>query len=81
MILPSKHLPIKRSLIGCGAHVVSKLKRPRTIDSIWKDLRSEKKIESFAKLVATIEVLFMLGFVEMRDNKLRVLPRPRPEID
>jgi hypothetical protein len=73
MILPSKHLPIKKSLVGCGAHVVALLKRPRTLEQVWRELRDNGKIESLRKLIATVDALYILGIVETDGTRLRLV--------
>lgn len=73
MILPSKHLPIKKSLIGCGAHVVSALAKPKSLERLWREMREQGHIESLNKLIATIDVLYLLGIVEANGEKIRLV--------
>lgn len=74
MILPTKHLPIRHSLIGCGAQIMPHLKRARSLESLWSAVKSDKSIESFSKLMSTLNVLYLLGLVEFEKERVRLTP-------
>ena len=72
MILPSKHLRLRQSLLGCGAYIVSYLRRPRTVSGLWDDIRSAGHIASFNKFVQTLDMLFLIGVIERDKEKIRI---------
>jgi|GEM_PF-6093357 len=75
MILPTKHLGVRQSLIGAGSYVVRHLQRPRQIESLWKAVQAEGHIKSFNKLILVLDALYMLGIVEMRDKRIALVRR------
>lgn len=72
MILPTRHLSPSQSLIGLAAIVVKTLDRPRTVNQLWESLRSDQRIGTFDRFVLALDLLFMLGMVDMEDGELRV---------
>ncbi len=81
MILPSKHLSLKRALLTVGAEILIRLKRPKTVSRLWEGIcqeQSEKESSptiTFDWFILALDLLFTLGVVEFRDN---VLTRRRP---
>lgn len=73
MILPTKHLRLRQSLVGCGALILQHLRRPRKISGLWDDVRAEGHIKSFDKFVATLDALFLLGIIERRGDRVAVV--------
>ena len=75
MILPTKHLPLDRSLIGVGADVLSLLDKPKTVNKLWMDfqaLSDEKNSRrTFDWFTLTISMLFSIGAVELTGTRLR----------
>ena len=39
MILPTKHIPIDRSLLGVGAEILDELSESKTVSTLWNDLQ------------------------------------------
>lgn len=70
MILPTKHLPESRSLIGVGATVLLLLERQgATVSGLWdefKDARGEKALVSYDWFVMGLDLLFMLDAIEIQ---------------
>jgi len=75
MILPTKHLPLDRSLVGVGADVLSLLDKPKTISKLWLEfqvLSKEKKSRrTFDWFTLTISMLYTIGAVEMTGARIR----------
>jgi hypothetical protein len=76
MILPTKHLPLERTLLAAGAQLLERLDRPLTVSGLWDRVRQEVAFPSFDHLVLALDVLFALGMVDLEEGKLR---RRRPE--
>lgn len=70
MILPTKHLPTKHSLIGCGAHVVKHMRRPRKISALWEDVRADGDLTSFNKFLLTLDALYILGIITKVEDRI-----------
>lgn len=70
MILPTKHLPESRSLIGVGATVLLLLeKQGATVSGLWdafKEARGEKAKVSFDWFVMGLDLLFLLDAIEIQ---------------
>lgn len=73
MILPTKHIRISESLIGLGGFLIKLLNEPMTIDKLWVKYSkyNNKKLpayHSFDNLVLSLNVLYMMGIVEINDK-------------
>lgn len=75
MILPSKHIYLSESLIGLGAFVISLISMPISIDECWQKLKDNyldtgviKKKHNFDNFVMTVELLFMIGAVDINEK-------------
>jgi hypothetical protein len=42
VILPGKHLPTGRSLIGVGGEILAQLQRPREVSDLWDGFRAAR---------------------------------------
>ncbi len=71
MILPTKHIPTEKSLVGVGALVLQKLHSPRTLSSLWDHLRDLPEVGSFQRLLLALDLLYAIGAVELRDGLLQ----------
>lgn len=71
MILPDKNLLLAHSLLGMGAELLTKLKSPQTISSLWEKVRKSDKINSYEKYILTLDLLYLLDLVEFQDGLLR----------
>ena len=70
MILPTKHVPTDQSLIGLGAILIPHLARPRTVTSLWEEVRSIPAIGTFDRFSLALTLLFTMGVVELRAGLL-----------
>jgi len=74
MILPTKHLPVERSLIGVGAEILLLLDQPKAVTNLWVDFQEfckEKDIRlTFDWFTLTISMLYAVGAVEMKNKRL-----------
>ena len=76
MILPTKHIPPDRSLIGVGAEVLTLLTQPMTVSRLWDELRARRAAASQALVdykwfVLALDLLFMIGAVRLDQRLLR----------
>ncbi len=80
MILPTKHIPPDRALLGIGAEVLILLARPMTVSRLWDELRADRErtpgaVIDYRWFVLTLDLLFMIGAIDMDQ---RVVSRVSP---
>lgn len=71
MIVPTKHLSPRHSLLGVGAVLVGRLDDPRTVSSLWDAVRDDPVVRTFRRFVLALDMLFAMGVLEYRDGLLR----------
>lgn len=75
MILPTKHLAEDRALLSVGALVLRRLSSPRSVSSLWEDLKKSADQQGaplpYDWFVLSLDLLFILGAVEFRQGQLR----------
>ncbi len=76
-LLPHKHIRFCESLIGLAGHIRQLLKNPQTVDDLYLILTSNKSNwlykPTFEQIVSSIVILFAIGQVIEKDNKLQVV--------
>ena len=74
MILPTKHLPTRRSLLGVGAQVICLLDRPKTVSKLWADFEQANEESSsrlpFDWFILALNLLYTIGAIEMIEGRL-----------
>lgn len=68
MILPTKHIPTHRSLLGLGGLVLSKIVSPTTPSSLWESIRTYPEVATYGRFVLTLDLLFTMGAIELREG-------------
>ncbi len=68
MILPTKHVPVNETLLGIGALLLLKLKRPKTVSALWTQAQKQAEVATFTRFILALDLLYMLGAIEMRDG-------------
>lgn len=71
MILPTKHIPARRSLLGLGALLLQRLERPRTVTDLWGEVNEVSELGSFERFSLTLGFLYAIGAVEFEEGLLR----------
>lgn len=70
MILPNKYLTIEYSLVGVGAIIIHKLTKPKTISTLWEEIRKEPYVNTYHRFIVTLDFLFLMGFLDIKDGLL-----------
>ena len=70
MILPTKHIAQNEALIGVGATILAQLSGPRTVSSLWEDIRAEPNVGTFERFVLASNLLYLLGAIDIQDGFL-----------
>ena len=77
MILPTKRLGVERAMLTVGAEILGLLTEPKTVSRLWDELRrvmserSSTRIVSYDWFVLTLDLLYMLGVLEMDHGRIR----------
>lgn len=73
MILPTKHIPLNRSLLGVGAELLALLDRESTVSGLWTALKREKREDEvpFDWFVLALDLLFGIGAIEFERGLLK----------
>ena len=64
MLLPNKHIPKSRSLVGIGALILGRLDAPSTVSGLWEQVRNNPKIGSFRNFVIALNFLYAIGAID-----------------
>ena len=65
------------ALLGVGARLLAELVRPRTVSSLWCAVQDRHEISTFTRFALGLDVLFIIGAIELRDGLLRKRPQGR----
>jgi len=75
MILPTKHLPQERSLIGIGGEVLGLLDEKKTVSSLWNEFKRSRldrgAIITFDWFVLALDLLFMMNAITSEKGLVR----------
>jgi hypothetical protein len=75
MILPTKHISTRNSLLGIGAIILERLNYPRTVTSLWGDVSKLPEIATFERFVLVLDFLYMVGAIELQEGLIRKCPQ------
>jgi hypothetical protein len=76
MILPTKHLSEKKSLLLVGANILVLLEEPKTVSRIWNELRNTNNGYqdvggiTYSWFVLAIDLLYCLGAIHYDSGRL-----------
>lgn len=75
MILPSKHIPVDRSLIGVGAEILNELDRPKSVSRLWGDMQ-KRRGDSVNRLpydwfLLSLNMLYTIDAVAFDEGRIR----------
>ena len=77
MILPTKRLGVERAMLTVGAEILELLTEPKTVSRLWDEMgrvmseRSSTRIVNYDWFVLTLDLLYMLGVLEMDHGRIR----------
>lgn len=71
MILPTKHIETKRSILAIGAKILEYLDKPISVSSLWEQMRCLPATGSFERYCLSLDFLYALGTIEFHDGILR----------
>ncbi len=71
MILPTKHCPIAKSMLGTGAVLLGALDRPLTLSRLWEKMRYEVPKLNYERFLLTLDLLYAFGTIDLIDGFVR----------
>ena len=71
MILPTKHISTRNSLLAVGAIIIAHLSSPRTVTSLWSDVSTIPEVATFERFILVLDLLYIIGAIEMEEGLLR----------
>lgn len=71
MILPTKHIPIRHSLLGQAGAIWRRHQRPITVSRLWDQFEDSEEFRSFDRFVLALDLLFLLGLFEIERGLIR----------
>lgn len=70
MILPTKHITVRDSLIGVGALLLRNLEKPLTVSTLWERVKEMPEVSTFERFTLAADLLFMIGAIEFKNDKI-----------
>ncbi len=70
MILPSKHIPEEKALLTIGAELLNHLDHPKTMSSVWEDIRNSTVPLSYDWFVLALDLLYTINAIEIHEGLL-----------
>jgi len=71
MLLPTKYIPESQTLLALGGIVLSRIKQPCTMTALWEQTRKIPQIGTFERLVLTLDMLYMLGAIDITKGLIK----------
>lgn len=71
MILPTKHVPAKQSLLGVGGLLLKQLDNARTLSDLWERVRLFPEVGTFRRFVLALDLLYAMGAVTLEEGLLK----------
>jgi hypothetical protein len=68
MILPTKHIPLDRSLLGAGAILLRQLESPLTPTAIWDLTKHAPEIGTYGRFILVLDFLYAISAIDLVDG-------------
>ncbi len=68
MLLPTKYIPLKDSMLMAGGKVLALLNSPQTVTKLWLKARNQSSIETFDRFCLTLDFLFALDLITFQNG-------------
>ena len=70
-LLPNKHIPTSRSLVGIGALVLGRLETTSTVSGLWGKVKISPQVGSFGNFILALNYLYAIGAIDYERGVLR----------
>ena len=69
-LLPNKHIPTGRSLVGVGALILDHLGTSSTVSVLWDHVKDIPETSSFTMYVLALDYLYIIGAIDYHQGRL-----------
>ena len=69
-LLPNKHLPTNRTLVGLGAMLLAHLETASTVSGLWEVVMHKQEVGSFSNFILTLDYLYAIGAIDYEQGLL-----------
>ncbi len=70
MILPTKHINVRNSLLGVGATLIQLIQDETTVTLLWSHAKIKPNIRSFERFTLGLDLLYLLDLISFKNGKL-----------
>jgi len=74
MLMPTKHVTERNSILGAAGVVLSTIPGPVTINELWRRTSCIQEVGTFDRLVLALDFLFMIGVIEFQSGLIGRTP-------
>lgn len=68
MIMPTKHIDLRNSLLNVGAILIKRIDEPKTINELWSEVKIIEEIRSYEFFILGLDLLFLLKIIEFEEG-------------
>lgn len=72
MILPTKYLEQRESMLGLGAVLLKKLEKHSDVSSLWESVKDHPSVETYSRFLLALTMLYCLDLIDLIDEKIVV---------
>jgi hypothetical protein len=65
MIMPTKHIDLRNSLLNVGAILIRKLDEPKTINELWSEVKNLGEVRSFEFFILGLDLLYAFRVINI----------------
>lgn len=65
MILPTKHISTRHSILGAGAVILRQLDSPQTVTALWDQVRTVPEVGVYWRFIVILDFLFAIGGIDL----------------
>ena len=70
MLLPDKHVPTSRSLVGIGALILESLDVSLTVSGLWDQVKNKQQVGSYRNFILALDYLYAIGALDYEHGVL-----------
>ncbi|HAT49142.1 MAG: hypothetical protein HQL75_04930 [Magnetococcales bacterium] len=70
MILPTKHVDLRHSLLGAGATLLRHMQSPQTVTALWERVRGNPEVSVYWRFILVLDFLFAIQAIDWVDGLL-----------
>lgn len=71
MILPDKHVKIKKSFLGTGGEILKKIDEDKTVSDLWGSVRKDDIVNNFKKFSKVLSFLYIIDAIYYEEGLIK----------